>query len=72
LREINRSENSHLHIRRRERTMLGFKSQTSVQRLLTPHAAICNVFDFQRHMISRPTLRLFRARADAVWERAVA
>ena len=72
LRENNRAENSHLPIRRRERKMLGFKSPDSAQRFLTTHAAIYNVFDLQRHMISRPTLRLFRARADSVWARAVA
>jgi putative transposase len=72
LRENNRAENSHLPIRRRERKMLGFKSLSSAQRFLTTHAAIYNAFDFQRHMISRPTLRLFRARADSVWAKAVA
>ena len=72
LRENNRAENSHLPIRRRERKMLGFKSQTSAPRFLTTHAAIYNAFDFQRHLICRPTLRLFRARADSVWARAAA
>lgn len=52
--------------------MLGFKSRDSTQRFLTTHAAIYNAFDLQRHMISPPTLRLFRARADSVWARAVA
>ncbi len=72
LRENNRAENSHLPIRRRERKMLGFKSLPSAQRFLTTHAAIYNCFDFQRHMISRPTLQLFRARADRVWNLAAA
>ena len=72
LRENKRAENSNLPIRRRKRKMLGFKSQSSAQRFLTTYAAVYNVFDFQRHMISRPTLRLFRARADSVWARAVA
>jgi putative transposase len=72
LRENNRAENSHLPIRRRERKMLGFKSVPSAQRFLTTHAAVYNAFDYQRHMISRPTLRLFRARADSVWMKAVA
>jgi transposase-like protein len=71
-RENNRAENSHLPIRRRERKMLGFKSQVSAQQFLTTHAAIYNAFNLQRHMISRPTLRIFRARADSVWARAVA
>jgi len=52
--------------------MLGFKSRTSAQRFLTTHAAVYNAFDFQRHMISRTTLRVVRARADSVWARAVA
>ena len=52
--------------------MLGFKSGDSAQRFLATNAAIYNQFDLQRHMISRPTLRVFRARADSVWARAVA
>ena len=64
LRENNRAENSHLSIRRRERKMQLFKSQASAQRLLTTHAAIYNTFHTQRHLISRPTLRRFRAEAD--------
>lgn len=72
LRENNRAENSHLPIRRRERKMLGFKSQASAQRFLSAHGAIYNVFDVQRHLISRRTLRIFRARADSVWAEAVA
>jgi putative transposase len=72
LKENNRAENSHLPIRRRERKMLGFKSQASAQRFLTTHAAIYNAFGFQRHMISRPTLRLFRAGVNSVWAKAVA
>lgn len=34
--------------------------------------AVYNAFDLERHRISRPTLRIFCARADAVWARAVA
>ena len=72
LRENNRIENSHMPIRRRERKMLNFKSRNSAQRFLETHAAIYNVFHVQRHMISRPTLRVFRARPDCVWSKAVA
>jgi putative transposase len=70
--ENNRAENSHLTIRRRERKMLGFKSLDLAQWFLTTHAAIYNAFDLQRHMVSGPMLRVFRARADSVWARAVA
>jgi transposase-like protein len=72
LRYNNRAENSHLPIRRRERQQQRFKSQASVQRILTTHAAIYNTFNIQRHLISRPTLRRFRAEADAAWATAVA
>ena len=72
LRENNRAENSHLPIRRRERQQKRFKSQASAQRFLTTHAAIYNTFSIQRHLISRPTLRRFRAEADAAWAAAVA
>ncbi|WP_409411750.1 DDE-type integrase/transposase/recombinase [Brevundimonas sp.] len=72
LRENNRVENSHLPIRRRERQQQGFKSQSSAQRFLTTHAAIYNTFNVQRHLISRPTLRRFRAEAEAAWAVAVA
>ena len=71
LRENNRAENSHLPIRRRERQQQRFKSQASAQRFLTTHAAIYNTFNIQRHLISRPTLRRFRAEADAAWAAAV-
>ncbi len=72
LRENNRAENSHLPIRRRERQQQLFKSQASAQRFLTTHAAIYNTFYVQRHLISRPTLRRFRAEADATWAAATA
>lgn len=72
LRENNRAENSHLPIRRRERKMQGFKSIPSAQRFLTTHAAIYNTFYTQRHLISRPTLRRFRADAAAAWTTATA
>jgi transposase-like protein len=61
------SRNSHLPIRRPERRQQLFKSQASAERFLPPHAEICNTFDTQRHLISRPNLRRFRAGADAAW-----
>src|SRR5271155_62371 len=58
LRANNRAENSHQPIRRRERRMQRFKSPKSAQRFLFVHAAIYNTFNFQRHLVSRSTLRL--------------
>ena len=72
LRENNRAENSHLPIRRRERKMQRFKTPASTQRFLSTHAAIYNVFNTQRHLISRKTLRVFRGNAGAAWKSATA
>ena len=72
LRENNRAENSHLPIRRRERKMQGFKSQPSAQRFLTTHAAVYNTYNTERHLISRKSLRAFRADAHAAWAAATA
>jgi hypothetical protein len=72
LRETNRAENARLPIRRRERRMQGLKSLPAAQRLHTTQAAICNAFDLHRHMISKPMLRLFRARTNSIWAAAAA
>src|SRR5580704_8509697 len=72
LRANNRAENSHQVVRRRERKMQRFKSAGSAQRFLNMHAAAHNTFNLQRHLISRSTLRIFRAEAAAQWQDAVA
>src|SRR5579864_6128280 len=72
LRKNNRAENSHQAVRRRERKMQRFKSARSAQRFCSIHAAVHNNFNLQRHLISRSTLRSFRAEAAAQWEAAVA
>ena len=68
--ENNGAKNSHFVIRRRERVQQRIKSQGSAQRFLPTHAAIDNTFNVQRHLISRSTLRLFRAQAYAPWAAA--
>jgi transposase-like protein len=72
LRKNNRAENSHQAVRRRERKQQRFKSARSAQRFLSMHAAVHNTFNLQRHLISRSTLRIFRAEATAQWQSAVA
>ena len=72
LRKNNRAENSHQPVRRRERKMQRFKSPGSAQRFLSVHSAVYNTFNIQRHLISRRTLRVFRADAMAHWRAAAA
>jgi transposase-like protein len=72
LRANNRAENSHQAVRRRERKLQRFKSARSAQPFLSMHAAIHNTFNVQRHLVSRSTLRIFRAEATAQWQSAVA
>jgi putative transposase len=71
LRKNNRAENSHQPVRRRERKMQRFKSARSAQRFLSMHAAVHNTFNLQRHLVSRSTLRTFRAEAASEWRNAV-
>ena len=70
LRANNRAENSHQVVRRRERKMQRFKSAGSAQRFLSIQAPVHNTFNLQRHLVSRRTLRLFRAEAIGVWQTA--
>ena len=72
LRKNNRAENSHQMVRRRERKLQRFKSPRSAQCFLSMHAAVHNTFNLQRHLVSRSTLRIFRAEAAAQWSDAVA
>src|SRR5215467_4416396 len=72
LRNNNRAENSHQPVRRREHKVQRFKSARSAQRFLSMHAPVHNTFNLQRHLVSRSTLRIFRAAAANQWRWAVA
>jgi transposase-like protein len=52
--------------------MQRFKSPGSAQRFVSMHSAVYNVFNLQRHLISRRTLRAFRAEAMEQWRSATA
>jgi transposase-like protein len=52
--------------------MQRFKSAGSAQRFLSTHAAVYNTFNVQRHLISRKTLRQFRAEAARTWQTVTA
>jgi len=66
-RKNNRAENSHQPVRRRERKMQRFKSPGSAQPFLAVYSSIYNLFNIQRHLISRNSLRQFRDIATAQW-----
>ena len=68
----NRCELSHEPTRVRERGMRKFKSMKQAQRFLGAHAAVYNLFNLGRHLISAENYRYFRLRAFATWEKAVA
>ena len=68
----NRAENSHLPVRRRERKMQRFKSPGSAQRFLNLHASVYNLFNIQRHLTTRTTMKLFRTEAMDQWKQVVA
>jgi transposase-like protein len=72
VRKNNRAENSHQVVRRREHKMQGFKSPGSAQRFLSIHSAVHTTFNLQRHLVSRRSLRLFRAAAAEQWQSATA
>ena len=66
-RKNNRAENSHLPIRRRERKSQKFRSIKTAQRHLSSYGQIYNLFNYQRHLISRKTLKQFRNEAQIEW-----
>jgi len=68
----NRAELSHEPTRVRERGMRKFKSVEQAQRFLGAHAAVNNLFNLGRHLVSAKNYRFYRQRAFASWEKAVA
>jgi putative transposase len=68
----NRCELSHWPTRVRERGMCNFNSMEQAQRFLNAHAAVCNLFNLGRHLVSAETYRYFRQRAFASRESAAA
>jgi putative transposase len=68
----NRAELSHQPTRVRERGMRRFKSALQAQRFLGIHAAVYNLFNLGRHLVSARHYRESRQGAFASWEKAVA
>jgi len=63
----NKAELSHQPTRVRERVMRRFKLTYHAQRFLTVHAAVYNLFNLGRHLVSAKNYRVFRSRAFATW-----
>src|SRR5712671_21214 len=63
----NRAENSHQPTRRRERIMKRFKSPRQVQRFLSTHDQVANVFPRRRDHDTAANLRSGRTQAFATW-----
>jgi putative transposase len=63
----NRAEVSHQPTRQRERQMRSFKSPEQVQRFLSVHGIIQNLFRVGRHLVSSANHRMLRDRSFAVW-----
>ena len=68
----NRAELSHQLTRVRERGMRRFKSTAQAQRFLTVHAAVYNLFNLGRHLVSAGHYRKLRIDAFGHWTIAVA
>ena len=64
----NRAENSHLPLRKRERTMQGFRSAGSLQRFISIFSALRNLFVIPRHKRSALATHIHRIRAIAHWK----
>jgi len=68
----NRSENSHLPFRRRERVMLRFRQMKSLQKFASVHANVHDHFNSERHLVDRQTYKAARSAALAEWQNLVA
>lgn len=68
----NRVENSHLPFRRRERAMLRFRRMKSLQKFASVHQSFYNLFNSQRHLVSRKLYKEMRSEALAEWQKLAA
>jgi len=67
----NRAENSHQPFRRRERAMMKFRSEKSLQKFTSIHSSIHNHFNQDRHLSGRQVFKLNRISALAEWRQLV-
>ncbi len=65
--ENNRAENSHQPFRRRERAMQRFRRLHSLQKFVSVHSSIHNLFNTERSLSSRDVYKMNRTAALAEW-----
>lgn len=63
----NRSENSHLPVRRREKIMKRFKSPGQLQRFVSIHDPVTNLYHLPRHEMQASDFREMRVLANQMW-----
>ncbi len=63
----NRAENSHQPFRRRERAMQRFRSAKTLQKFSSVHAQVHNLFNQERHLVTREIYKQRRLAALAEW-----
>jgi len=63
----NRAENSHQPVRRRERIIKRFKSPRHLQRFVSIHDPVANLFHIPRHDIASSHYRQLRSAAMNLW-----
>jgi len=68
----NHAENSHQPTQRRERIMKQFKSARHVQRFVSIHDPITNLFHFPRHEMTAAEYRTLRSEAMTIWVKLAA
>ena len=64
----NRAEVSHQPIRQRERQMRRFKSAAHVERFVSVHGVVKNLFRVGRHLLRAAHHRVLRTRAFVEWD----
>jgi putative transposase len=63
----NRAENSHQPFRRRERAMQQFRSMKTLQKFSSIHAQVHNLFNQERHLVTRQVYKQRRSIALTDW-----
>jgi putative transposase len=63
----NRAENSHQPFRRPERAMQRFRGMKTLQKSSSVHAQVHNLFNQERHLVTRRVYKQRRTAALAEW-----